>query len=395
MSFSDHRIFFSIAFDLIVIDTPLPYDLFVNSSGIAEREKFVRIFPRGEQVSVQDRKNFRHKYHQLYVLEDQRGEYLKSLAGNSAAGDVQKSEIIKDSAIHYLSNIFEPGKEFTTEVLVKTIEGCRESIESMVDVISDYKIQDLQALIGNLSFHDFYTYDHSVNVSMYVIGIYRMLKPNSSKSELVQAGLGGLLHDLGKIKIPTEIINNPGKLTDEQFAYILKHPDYGRDLLHQQCQGCQGVDLNILSRVVHEHHENFNGTGYPKKLEGVNIHVLARITAIADFFDAITTKRSYHEVLPIDDALAIMEKTAGKKIDPHIFQLFKKNVASIAHAPKLKIQLPDDFDPCQPHDALPFQDSTSAPSGNLDLLKKDQAFGKVMIEGDEDFITGKKKVKRA
>lgn len=81
------------------------------------------------------------------------------------------------------------------------------------------------------------------------------------------AGLGGLLHDIGKIKISTDIINKPEKLSDEEFNIIKAHPSYGLELLTENpCPDCHGVDFSIIKRIVHEHHENYNGTGYPKKL---------------------------------------------------------------------------------------------------------------------------------
>ena len=355
---SDKQSFFSVSVDLVLTKSSLPYDLYINSSGNSDRDKFIRIFPAGETINHDELHSFKKKYFQLYVLETQRSSYLKSMNRLENVEDVEKGEVIKDSAIHYLGKLFDPSKEFTTEVLNETIEGCRDSVESMVDLINDYNIDDLRDLIAGLSFHDFYTYDHSVNVSMYTISIFKMLKPDAPKKEVTQAGMGGLLHDLGKIKIPTSIINNPGKLTDEQFAEIKKHPGFGKELIQTTSCSChQDLDFNLIERVIHEHHENYNGTGYPQKIEGLNIHVMARVVAIADFFDAITTKRSYHEVLSIPDALTIMDKTAGKKIDPHIFSVFRRHANDIVQKTTgiaKDLEIDESFDPCQPHNVLPF-----------------------------------------
>ena len=142
-----------------------------------------------------------------------------------------------------------------------------------------------------------------------------------------------------------------------------------------------GVDFGIISRIIHEHHENVNGTGYPNKIPGEKIHVLARITAIADFFDALTTKRSYHEVISVQDALEVMGKSVGKKIDPHLFDLFVKNVSGIVLSGKIKDVLPDDFDPCQPQETLPFEKAV-VNYKDKDIFKDDKPkeFGK--IKGD-------------
>jgi len=384
--------YFSISFGLVIIDQDLPYDLYINSSTHAKREKYVRIFHQGNTLELSDLDDFRRKYHQLYVCEDQRDLYLRSLVRIEGAEDVQKAEIIKDSAISYLKSVFDSDHEFTNEVLDGTIEGCRESVESMVDVIEDYDITDVHKLIGELSFHDFYTYDHSINVAMYSISILKAVNPKADRKDLVVAGMGGLLHDIGKIKIPTRIINNPGKLSDEDFQVIKDHPDFGYGLLcDHDCSHHEGVDFDVIKRVVHEHHENYNGTGYPNNLKGTEISVYARITAIADFYDAITTKRSYHEVLSTEEAIDVMSHSVGRKIDPKIFEVFRKNVNVILSGrTKSNIELPDDFDPCQPQNILPF-DKVGPKIQQTNFFKKEeQNYGKVKTESES---SGKKKSK--
>lgn len=391
---SDRASFFSIGFDLVALDRAITYDLYINSSALENREKFVKIFPVGETPTIEDISEFKKKYHQLYVLESQRDAYLKSLVNCDRADDVKKTEVIKDSAIVYLSKLFDETKEFNTELLGETIDGCRESVESMIHVIKDYDVSKVQSLIGDLSYHDFYTYDHSINVAMYSISIFKELKPKAQQHELVMAGLGGLLHDLGKIKIPTRIINNPGKLSDEDFGEIKKHPNYGLELMSEQEQeyDLPGIDLKVIKRIIHEHHENYNGTGYPNGLKGQDIHILARVVAVADFFDALTTKRSYHEVLSTEDALEIMSKSVGKKIDPKIFEIFTQGVKGLVLKGKSYRALPDDFDPCQPQNVLPFQKIESEKKAE-DIFKdnKQNSFGKV--KGDFS-ITDKEKPKK-
>lgn len=364
--------FFSIRYDLIQVDSPLTYDLFVNSSVIKGKEKFIRIFPSGESLNKVDLEEFHRKYFQLYVPEEQRRIYLKSLV-NSEADDVQKTSVIKEAALEYLHNIFDKDKEFSTELLAKNIEGCREVVESMVDVLDGHNIDSLRSLIGNLSFHDFYTYDHSINVSMYCIQIYKAINPKASRKELMHAGLGGLLHDLGKIKIPTHILNNPGGLTDEEYQMIKQHPDYGLDLLVSgHCEVSEDIDLKIVARVVHEHHENFDGTGYPKKLKGKDeIHLLARVCTIADFFDAITTKRSYSEVLPIPDAMNTMRKFRGTKLDPTIFDIFDQHVRYVRAESAKDLRLADSFDPTIPYAKLPLEE--------IKKFEKEMDFGKIKV----------------
>lgn len=351
--------FFSVALNLIRVGEPVPYDLFINSSILEGHERFVRIFPKGDVLSPADLETFRLKYRQLYVSESQRSSYLKSLCSSRGVDVHEKTTVLKESAIHYLENLFENKQaSVTTEVLVETINGCRDVVENLVDVLHDYTVDQLKDLIATLSFHDFYTYDHSINVSMYNIMIYRFLKPEAPKEEVIHAGMGGFLHDLGKIKIPTCILNKPGKLTDEEFAEIKKHPDYGLEcLVSTSMKLAEGVDPWIIGRTVHEHHENFDGTGYPNRIGGDKIHIFARVTAISDFFDAITTKRAYAPPLSTEEALALMQKSNGKKIDPQIFDLFVQHTSHFDSKLQIERDLPADFDPCQPHDHLPLIES--------------------------------------
>jgi len=368
--------YFSISFGLVLIDMKIPYDIYINSSSHVVREKFVCIYRKGNQLSQDELNVFRQKYYQLYVNENERALYLSSLVSSSSASDVEKTTAIKESAIKHLKSIFEEEHEFTNELLDETLEGCRDSVESMVDVLEDYNVTDVQKLIAELSFHDFYTYDHSINVSMYSISILKALKPKASRQEQVMAGMGGLLHDLGKVKIPTSIINNPGKLSEDDFKIIKGHPKFGFDLLESHDCGHTGVNFDVIKRVVNEHHENYNGTGYPNNLKGADISVFARITAIADFYDAITTKRSYHEVLSTEDALEVMSKSVGRKIDPKIFEIFRSNVNVILSG-KSNQELPDDFDPCQPQNVLPMEKSGPKIQRSDFLDKEKSDFGVV------------------
>jgi len=377
MAMATKKSFFSVSFDFIIIGGVLPYSLYVNSSKKEGREHFVRVFAGGEDFQKEDLDKFKSKFPQMYVDESERSLYMKSLVKSPNVNEVEKTRVIKDSAIKYLDKLFDDEKTFTTEVLVEALDNCREAVESMVDVVQDYNIEKIQELIGSLSFHDFYTYDHSINVSMYCISLFQTYKPDASRDEIVMAGLGGLLHDLGKIKIPTEILNSPHKLTDEEFKMIKNHPDFGKEMLCENCAEIEAsmgeaIDWDSVSRVVHEHHENYNGTGYPAKKHAEDIHVMARMTAIADFFDAITTKRSYHEVLSAEEALAVMSRSVGKKLDPFFFKLFAENIKKPVRSGMCMLQAPDDFDPCMPHQELPFAE--------VKKEEKKADFGKIKIQ---------------
>lgn len=382
--------FFSISCDWILRNRPLAYDLYVNSSSLKDKQKFVRLFPKGETLAGPEIEDLVKKYHQVYVSESQRRDFMKSLGKGDHVDDAEAASFIKDTAIQYLHRVFDDDKEFSTELLSETIQGCRDAVESMIDVLDEYNIDSLRGLIGNLSGHDFYTYDHSINVSMYCITIVRAIKKDASRTELMHAGLGGLLHDLGKIKIPTHILNNPGGLSDEEYEVIKKHPKYGIDLLKEgSCDVDDDIDLNTIARIIHEHHENWNGTGYPDKLKETEIHLLARICAIADFFDAVTTKRSYSKVLPVSQAISIMEKTAGKKLDPKIFKVFAAHVDHSKLESAKDLRMADSFDPTLPYETLPLEE--------VKEMFKGEDFGKIRVieEKNKKKNNDKAKAKKA
>jgi HD-GYP domain-containing protein (c-di-GMP phosphodiesterase class II) len=377
------RTYFSVSYELIITGNTLPFDLYVNSSGHDKKVRFVRVFPKGQELTDEDVHEFKTKYPQLYVPESQRNIYMQSLVQSRHFSDTDKGNVVKSAAIDYLDRLFELEREFSTEVLVATIEGCREVVENMVDVVEDQGVEGLQNLIGSLSFHDFYTYDHSINVSMYCISIYKLLYPKATREEMMNAGLGGLLHDLGKIKVPTEILNSPDRLTDEQFAMIKQHPDFGLDLIKEgEHEISADVNLQEIKRVVHEHHENWDGTGYPSKLAGEDISELSRICAIADFFDAVTTKRSYSDVMSVDQALKIMAKTKGKKLDPEMFDKFAAQFANQLTREKFDMQMAEDFDSERPYKKFPLIPADSPEEVSYkDDKGKTQKSGKVNLFG--------------
>ena len=116
--------------------------------------------------------------------------------------------------------------------------SCRDSIYEMIDFLSDTSLTSAQKILGDIYTHDSYTYDHSVNVAFYSIIFLKFINKDASKEELLTIGLSGLFHDLGKRKISTSLLNFSGKLSDEQFDKIKKHPQYGMEVFSScACNG--------------------------------------------------------------------------------------------------------------------------------------------------------------
>jgi putative nucleotidyltransferase with HDIG domain len=164
---------------------------------------------------------------------------------------------------------------------------------------------------------DYYTYTHSINVGLLCMSFG--LKLGMPADEVRELGLGGMLHDVGKSKIPRDIINKKGALTETEFEMIISHTDSGEEVLHEL--GCYGEKV---IQMVGQHHEKYNGEGYHRGLAGEDISLFARICKLTDVYDALTTRRSYKKALRPLEALSIMKSQMGDEFDPKLLTSFIK-----------------------------------------------------------------------
>jgi len=171
------------------------------------------------------------------------------------------------------------------------------------------------ALIGlsRLKSEDDYTYMHSVAVCTLMVALAKAMK--QSGAQIREAGLSGLLHDIGKAKIPLEILNKPSSLSDDEFATVKRHPEHGFEALHEG-----GVSDSVRQACLH-HHERMDGMGYPHQQAGKAISLLARMTAVCDVYDAITSNRPYKSGWDPADALSKMISWKGH-FDPTVLSAF-------------------------------------------------------------------------
>ncbi len=171
----------------------------------------------------------------------------------------------------------------------------------------------------DLKDYDDYTYTHSINVSL--LSIILAKKLNYSDDIMKIIGTAGLLHDLGKILIPVEILNKPAKLNAAEFEIMKKHPVYGYEIL----KSTSSYNLPVLE-IVLSHHEKISGTGYPLGKKNEEITELAQIVSVADFFDAITSARSYKPAKPFWFALIEINKEISKSFSPKIARMFINHI---------------------------------------------------------------------
>jgi putative nucleotidyltransferase with HDIG domain len=196
-----------------------------------------------------------------------------------------------------------------------------DSAQRLVEEISNSVIRNPGALISlaRLKNADDYTFMHSVAVCALMVALARQL--GIAPEETRSIGIAGLLHDLGKAQMPSEVLNKPGKLTDAEFAIIKSHPEAGYRML---CEGA-AVDSIALDVVLH-HHEKVDGSGYPERLQGDAISLHAKMGAVCDVYDAITSNRPYKAGWDPAESLRRMAEWSNGHFDPAVFQAFVKAI---------------------------------------------------------------------
>ncbi|MDB5760991.1 MAG: phosphodiesterase [Burkholderia sp.] len=193
--------------------------------------------------------------------------------------------------------------------------------EMVIDDISESIARNTTALVSLVRLknqHD-YTYMHSIAVCALMIALARQL--NLDPEAVKQAGAAGLLHDIGKMTVPSSILNKPGKLSDDEFETVRQHPQAGHDLLKQA-----GEVGDIAMDVCLHHHEKMDGSGYPHRLKGEQISLYARMGAICDVYDAITSDRAYKQGWPAAESIKKMASWCDSHFDQQLFRAFVKSV---------------------------------------------------------------------
>ncbi|MFD1779008.1 HD-GYP domain-containing protein [Fredinandcohnia salidurans] len=175
----------------------------------------------------------------------------------------------------------------------------------------------VKGVIAALELKDPYTRGHSERVASYALSLAKEVKEFTNE-ELMAFNYACLLHDIGKVNIPDQILMKPSKLTKEEFEVIKTHPVVGAEAV----KNIEGLKGNIS--VIRSHHERWDGKGYPDNLQGENIPYLARIVAIADAFDAMTSSRSYRSALPAEEAYKRIIEGQGTQFDPNLVETFKE-----------------------------------------------------------------------
>ena len=191
--------------------------------------------------------------------------------------------------------------------LIRLQNDLHREVEKKTAELENLSVHVVQALAEAIDAKDNYTNGHSTRVAEYSKEIAKRYGYSPKRQEEIY--MMGLLHDVGKIGIPDEIINKPGRLSDEEFAIIKEHPEKGAKILSSV------PEMPKLATGARWHHERFDGRGYPDGLKGDEIPEEARIIAVADAYDAMTSSRSYREKMPVENVISELKKGMGTQFD--------------------------------------------------------------------------------
>lgn len=297
--------YISIDKEIIKENEVFDFTLFIPS----DIEKKMNCFkPANTPVTQQDAEKLQDVQN-IYINEKERAHYLKYY-----------NHIIKHTQSKYISfedkasKIYQKASTILTVLFsnpeaVETYNASKRVIDELVHTVSD-KDFTIDSII-DMSEHNYTTMTHSINVSIYALNLGVYLKLH--KENLEALGEAALLHDIGKSKINPDILNKNGRLTDEEFTEMKKYPMLGYAI---------GLKLGIKNRDIlmgiKHHQEKMDGSGYPLGLKGERIPYLARIIAVCDVFDALTSRRTYKEPMGVFEALLLMKTKMGKQLDTKI-----------------------------------------------------------------------------
>jgi len=252
----------------------------------------------------------------LYIIDD----YSKNEIEEIIKPELREKTIstLKET-FSYIASTYD-NQLINTKVSQKNNEFFN-NIKALAEDILDNILNNDNILVNLIDIKnlDNCTYQHSVNVA--VLSIVIGIGLNLDKSSLIKLSIGALLHDIGKIFIPKEILNKKGPLTDEEYSIIKKHPKLGYDYLKKYFE----LDASALL-ITLEHHERIDGTGYPFQLSGDKIDLLSKIVSVADVYDALISDRSYKRAFSVGNSLEFIMANSNTMFDYEIVTVFSRLV---------------------------------------------------------------------
>jgi putative nucleotidyltransferase with HDIG domain len=240
----------------------------------------------------------------ISVPELREVEYYKEM---EKARDIHRQTL--DAAKNALDSI-RKGSSFSVSQIEEASQNIVESI-----------LRNPDALVSlcQIRGYDEYTYTHSVNVSVLTTSMASSMGYN--RDRLLEIGIGGMLHDIGKMRVPESILNKPGKYTDWEFNIMKKHPEYGIEIVKDK------KNISEFSKkLIIQHHERYNGKGYPRRLKGDEIDEIGLIGAVVDVYDALTSDRIYRAAWTPQKALAVIFQGCDEEYSRNIVERFTRRM---------------------------------------------------------------------
>ncbi|WP_067844104.1 HD-GYP domain-containing protein [Amphibacillus sediminis] len=231
-------------------------------------------------------------------------------------------EELKIESIQMIKSIFDSYKDKDFKNQSFLIDKSSEKMATLIDNMMRQIQQNEEAIsiLSDIFICDDYLFHHSVNVSIYSIALANQLQ--WSRKQIQQLGLGAILHDVGKVFLPDEILKKAGKLTDQEFEMMKTHTELGFEFLRSSSE----IPL-LVAHCAYQHHERLNGSGYPRGIINDEIHAFGKVLGIADVFDAMTTDRVYRKAMLPHEALETLYAGSGTLFDAEMVRLFRSSIA--------------------------------------------------------------------
>ncbi len=244
------------------------------------------------------------------------------------------SHELRRRTVKTIENIFLDVKSKNMQECSFVIEGKTQRISKLLgNITTEIKNSEkLLTLLSDVYIHDDYIFNHSINVTLYTLAIAKEMKMKPKQMEIL--GLGAILHDVGKMLVPPDILKKPARLSEEEYSMIKQHSEFGFQLLRK----IHSVPL-LVAHCAYQHHERLDGSGYPRGLYADDIHFFAKIIAVADVFDAVTSNRVYRQAMLPHEALEILYAGSETQFEAKIVEAFRRSVT--IYPDGLTVQLND------------------------------------------------------
>jgi putative nucleotidyltransferase with HDIG domain len=263
-------------------------------------------------------------YDNIFLVERpfKRSTFISAISsGVNASIEAKWEDVepVQKSALKQTLNSFNSIADFIQDGQPIPYDDVRDSCAPLVEAVQN---NNFKGILSGVSDHDNYTYVHSLRVATFLTLFGNLL--GIKGDDLMTLSTGGLLHDVGKMQIPHEILNKPAKLTDDEFVTMKSHVNHTLDFLAASSELPKGVAI-----IAGQHHEKLDGTGYPFGIQGKELNELARMASIIDIFGAITDRRVYKDPTPPEQAIKIMLNMKNQ-LDQNLLAVFREMLLDAA-----------------------------------------------------------------